>query len=311
MNPTTNDKWYQSKRTGGLRRFALAITFLNILGHTVLGFEQSWAQPLVALAIAYSTELALETVDAWAKRRTPRFIGTPVTFVDFMLSAHITGLAISMLIYANDRLWPVALAVAIAMGSKAIFRISTGNGISRHFFNPSNFGITSILLIFPWIGIAPPYHFTENVSGIVDWVLPGLIIISGTFLNFKFTEKLPLIATWLTIFIIQALFRSFMFDMPIAAALLPMTGLAFVLYTFYMVTDPATTPGTTRGQVVFGAAVAVTYSLLMTTHVVFGLFFALTAVCAARGVVIYATNWIAARSHDKVVEQSPVVVREA
>jgi Na+-translocating ferredoxin:NAD+ oxidoreductase RnfD subunit len=228
-----------------------------------------------------------------------------------MLSAHITGLAISMLIYANDRLWPVALAVAIAMGSKAIFRISTGNGISRHFFNPSNFGITSILLIFPWIGIAPPYHFTENVSGIVDWVLPGLIIISGTFLNFKFTEKLPLIATWLTIFIIQALFRSFMFDMPIAAALLPMTGLAFVLYTFYMVTDPATTPGTTRGQVVFGAAVAVTYSLLMTTHVVFGLFFALTAVCAARGAVTYATNWIAARSHDKVVEQSPVVVREA
>ncbi|NEQ87997.1 MAG: enediyne biosynthesis protein UnbU, partial [Moorea sp. SIO2I5] len=38
-------KWYQTNRLGGLRRFAIAITVLNLLGHTVLGFEQSWAQP--------------------------------------------------------------------------------------------------------------------------------------------------------------------------------------------------------------------------------------------------------------------------
>ncbi|HBL25338.1 MAG TPA: enediyne biosynthesis protein UnbU, partial [Acidobacteria bacterium] len=32
-------------RLTALRRFAIAITTLNVLGHTVLGFEQAWATP--------------------------------------------------------------------------------------------------------------------------------------------------------------------------------------------------------------------------------------------------------------------------
>ncbi len=35
-------------RLGGLRRFAIAISVFNILGHTVFGFEQAWIQPLVS-----------------------------------------------------------------------------------------------------------------------------------------------------------------------------------------------------------------------------------------------------------------------
>jgi hypothetical protein len=65
-----------------------------------------------------------------------------------------------------------------------------------------------------------------------------------------------------------------------------MTGVAFILYTFYMVTDPATTPSGTRAQMVFGAAVAFTYGLLMVCHIVFGLFFALSIVCTLRGAVL-------------------------
>src|SRR5262245_33596449 len=52
--------WDPSARLGGLRRFAVAITVLNILGHTFFGFEQSLAQPLVALATAYPLALLLE-----------------------------------------------------------------------------------------------------------------------------------------------------------------------------------------------------------------------------------------------------------
>ncbi|HEY0558088.1 MAG TPA: enediyne biosynthesis protein UnbU, partial [Thermoanaerobaculia bacterium] len=44
-------------RLAALRRFATAITILNLVGHTVLGFEMSYATPLVALLAAYSTEL--------------------------------------------------------------------------------------------------------------------------------------------------------------------------------------------------------------------------------------------------------------
>jgi enediyne biosynthesis protein E5 len=277
--------WAGDKRLGGLRRFAVAITVLNILGHTAFGFEQSWAQPFVALAAAYGMELLIETVDARSRRRPPRYAGSLTHKVDFMLSAHISGLAVSMLLYANERLAIMALAAAVAIASKVLIRVPVG-GAMRHVFNPSNFGITVILLLFPWVGIAPPYAFTENLYGIADWILPAVIVTTGTFVNARFTGRLPLIAAWLSAFAVQALARSLVFGTPVPAALLPMTGTAFILYTFYMVTDPATTPSSVRGQVFFGTAVAVTYGLLMTVHVVFGLFFALTIVSGARGLVL-------------------------
>lgn len=282
----TTDRWYQSDRLGGLRRFAVAITLFNILGHTFFGFEQSWAQPLVALATAYSMEILFELIDARAKRRPLQFVGGLRQVVDFLLSAHITGLAVTMLLYANERLMPIAFGTAAALASKAILRVPVGPG-TRHFLNPSNFGITLTLLLFPWVGIAPPYHFTENLSRVGDWILPGLIVVSGTFINARFTHRLPLIAAWVGGFAVQALLRSLLFGTPAVAAWLPMTGVAFVLYTFYMVTDPATTPSAARAQVAFGAAVAAAYGLLMTLHVVFGFFFALTIVCAARGLALY------------------------
>jgi hypothetical protein len=44
-NYVPGDNWYQAKRLGGLWRFAVAITVLNIFGHTLLGFEQAWLHP--------------------------------------------------------------------------------------------------------------------------------------------------------------------------------------------------------------------------------------------------------------------------
>jgi Na+-translocating ferredoxin:NAD+ oxidoreductase RnfD subunit len=274
---------------GGLRRFAVAITALNLLGHTVLGFEQSWAQPLVALASAYLMELVLESLDAWASFRRPRFLGGTNALVDFLLSAHISALAVSMLLYTNERLWPTIFAASAAIISKHLLRAPVGQG-SRHFFNPSNFGISLTLILFPWVGIAPPYMFTENLDRAGDWLLPALIVFSGTFLNYKFTERLPLIGAWLSAFALQALLRHWLMDAQFTAALLPMTGVAFILFTFYMVTDPATTPSHPRSQLLFGAAVGFAYGLLMVAHIVFGLFFALSIVCAGRGALL----WVAA-----------------
>lgn len=289
----------QSDRLGGLRRFAVAITILNILGHAFFGFEQSLAQPLVALATAYGVELLLEAADAWSGGRRPRFLGGGVRrCAEFLLSAHITGLACAMLLYANERLGPVAFAVAVALCSKHVLRAQVGRG-TRHFFNPSNFGITVTLLLFPWVGIAPPYQFTENLTGAGDWILPAVIVSSGTFLNARFTHRLPLIAAWLAGFLVQAAARSIFLETPLASALLPMTGVAFILYTFYMVTDPATTPVGRREQVLFGAGVAAVYGLLLVFHVVFGLFFALTIICACRGVGLHAAAWAARRAEGR------------
>lgn len=274
-------------RLAALRRFATAITILNILGHTVLGFEQSLAQPLVALFTAYATEILFELLQARRERRQPRFLAGGTAPVDFLLSAHISGLAVAMLLYANDALLPVAFAAAMAITSKYLFRVGV-NGGSRHFFNPSNLGITATLIAFPWVGIAQPYMFTENLGAAGDWILPAIIVCSGSFLNTVFTKRVPLILAWAGTFVAQAAVRHLALDHSFPAALNPMTGVAFLLFTFYMVTDPATTPVTARGQVAFGAAVAAAYGLLVSFHVVFGLFFALSIVCLGRGVLLWA-----------------------
>jgi hypothetical protein len=290
MNNATHNatkNWNSNLRVGGLRRFALAISILNLLGHSVLGFEQSFAHPLVSLLVAYSVELLLEWVDARAHGRSARFLtGGVVGFVDFLLPAHITGLAVAMLLYTNAQLWPVAFASATAIASKTLLRAPVG-GQLRHFLNPSNFGITMTLVLFPHIGIAPPYQFTENLRDAGDWLLPSLIVFSGTFINARFTKRLPLIAGWLGGFLVQSAVRSLLQGTPLMAGIAPMTGMAFVLYSFYMVSDPGTTPQRPAFQVLFGAGVAAAYGVLVAAHIVFDLFFSLTLVCVVRGTYLH------------------------
>src|SRR4029078_2270600 len=85
-----------------------------------------------------------------------------------------------------------------------VFR-TTFRGRSRHFFNPSNLGITATLLAFPSVGIAQPYMFTENLGPTGAWVLPVVVIAAGTFFNAHFTKKLPLIGGWVGGFLLPAL----------------------------------------------------------------------------------------------------------
>ncbi|HEX6289019.1 MAG TPA: enediyne biosynthesis protein UnbU [Herpetosiphonaceae bacterium] len=290
----------QARRLGGLRRFAISITVFNIIGRLLLGFEQSWAQMFAAAITAYVVELGLEWVSARTTGRAPKFRGGFRTLVDYLLPAHIASMAISMLLYSNDRVGPIMFAVIVAIASKSILRLRI-NGSSRHFFNPSNLGIATTLVVFPWVGIAPPYHFTENLSGIGDWILPVAIALAGTMINSKFTGKMPLILAWLGTFALQAIGRSLVLGTPVVSALGPMTGVAFILFTFYMITDPSTSPLDPRSQVFFGMAVAITYMVLVLSHIVFGLFFALTIVCGLRGIGLYLQAQLARFTQRNVV----------
>jgi hypothetical protein len=62
-----------------------------------------------------------------------------------------------------------------------------------------------------------------------------------------------------------------------------MTGVAFVLFTNYMITDPGTTPTPARAQFMFGSSVGFVYGALMLFNVTYTLFFAVCIVCLTRG----------------------------
>jgi Na+-translocating ferredoxin:NAD+ oxidoreductase RnfD subunit len=274
------------RRVKALRRFALSITALTVLGHLFLGFEQAPITPIVCLVVAYVLEAALEMLSAWAEHRRPSFlVRDRRRVVDFFLPAHISALACAMLLYANANLMPYVLATVVAIASKHIFKIKIA-GKWRHYFNPSNFGIAVVLLLMPSVGIAPPYQFTANVSGPLDWFSPAAIIVLGTMINTKLTGRWPLILGWVGGFVLQAAVRGVFADASFIASIAPLTGVAFILFTNYMITDPATTPTRRGAQVAFGLTTAAVYGLLVQNGISFGLFFALVITCAMRAVGI-------------------------
>ena len=115
-------------RIAALRRFATGITVLTIFGHAYLGFEQSIAQPVVAVLACYITEILLETLTARNDRRRPAYASAPhakgrekaISVINFLLPAHISGLALGMLLYASNRLDLFVVAAVIAMSSKSV-----------------------------------------------------------------------------------------------------------------------------------------------------------------------------------------------
>jgi hypothetical protein len=274
-----------------LRRFAISITIFNILGYTVLGFEQPWLYPFLAVGTAYTTEILLEIINAKVTHREVRFRGNGFKgLVEFLFPAHISGLALNMLTYVNDHVWAMIFGVVVAVGAKWVLQAPV-YGRLRHYMNPSNFGITVMLLVFPWVNMTPPYHFSEKVDTWVGWLIVAIILISGTVLNSLLTGRMWLIAGWLSFFVVQAVLRGVLFDTAIPGALAMGTGIAFVLYTNYMVTDPGTSPSKPVSQFAFGAGIAMMYGFFTAAHIAYGLFFATATVCLIRGMFLWGLHF--------------------
>jgi drug/metabolite transporter superfamily protein YnfA len=194
-----------------------------------------------------------------------------------------------MLLYVNDQIWVMLFGITVAVGAKWVLRAPV-RGRLRHYMNPSNLGIATVLLTFGWASIAPPYHFTENLHGWTDWIIPVAIITLGTMLNAKLTGRMWLIMAWVGVFVIQSVVRGIMLDTSIPGALAPMTGVAFVLFTNYMITDPGTSPSKPASQMAFGGGVAVVYAFFTGAGIAYGLFFATATVCLIRGGFLWALH---------------------
>jgi enediyne biosynthesis protein E5 len=267
-----------------LRNFAISISVFNIFGYTLLGFEQAWIFPVYAVITAYLTDLGLEALTAWAGGRRPRYVGRGVRgLYEFLLPAHITALAVNMLIYTNNQVGPVIFGAMVGVSGKYIFRAPI-SGKMRHFMNPSNLGISAVLVLFSrWVAIAQPYEFVENANQFFKIMVPIIILTAGTVLNALLTKRTPLIVGFMGAFAIQAFFRHFVWGVSLFSALGVMTNVPFILFANYMISDPGTTPNKTLPKFMFGSAVAFVYGALMLGNIVYTLFFATAIVCAVRG----------------------------
>ena len=114
-------KLHPIRRYFALWYFTILLIAWNILGHVFLGFEQSHIQPLVGVGVAIGLQFLLEwVVMRRANNRKVRFAGSWADLLNFLPPAIIPGLAVTMLLYPNERLMPVIFGAAVAIGSKRL-----------------------------------------------------------------------------------------------------------------------------------------------------------------------------------------------
>jgi len=285
MNLKTSPKWDEKRRVSVLESFAASLVLWVLAGHIVLGFEGPWVYTPVMILTTLVTALVLETLDSKFHQRTARYLQSNEQKRGFFLPPFVSGLNASMLIYAGELILPIVLAASAAVCSKVIFRVQLNSGRLCHFMNPSNTGLCLAFFLFEEVGAVPPYQYSAITPNLGEIFIPLLGIAFGVVLSIK-TGRLPLVLSFHSCFILEALLRTVFITPETYSSLYTMTGPAFILFSLFMIPDPGTSPLRKDAQILFGAAVALVYALLQFADVVYGPFYALFIVNALRGIIL-------------------------
>lgn len=165
----------------------------------------------------------------------------------------ISGLSLCLLVRTN--LWWVALlAVVITIGSKFLLRVK-----GRHIFNPTNFGIAVMLLLtsgdfFPAILPANALWVSPGQWG-TGLVLGFLFACLGFLVVFR-AARMDVSIAFICFYAIIVYGLTLYLGDPMAIAHRRLTNGALLLFTFFMISDPKTTPNTRSGRILFALVVA-------------------------------------------------------
>lgn len=228
-----------------------SLLVFNILGLTVLGFNRSPGQVLLTCVATVGLQLFYDYVFFRVTKPS--------------LSAFITSLGLSLLVNFGHSYWYPLVPVFFAISTKYVFTLR-----GRHVFNPALMGVAlSLLVTNEFISAAPAYQWNEISS------MP--LIIAG-FAMFLFMPKINrhwLVLAWLGTFTLQIVFRSILIKHYLPWQTLffgTLSSPAFFLFTFFMITDPATSPKTKREQIIAGVSLGILdllFHLLSSYHTFF------------------------------------------
>lgn len=210
-------------RLGQICAQALLIGF----GLTALGFQLSVGATLAAAAGALGAE--------WLGRRAT---GRPFD----PLSPLITAGSLTLLLRASD-IWIFLLAGALAIGSKFLFRMG-----GRHIFNPAALALFLLPLAAQGAWVSPGQW---GALGLWAAGLAGLgAAVAGR--AARLDTSLAFLAVWAAL----AFARAAWFGDPVAIPLHQLQSGALIVFAFFMISDPATTPDARAVRLLHGAAVA-------------------------------------------------------
>lgn len=181
----------------------------------------------------------------------------------------ITALSLSLLLRA-DALWPLMAAAAIAIGSKFMLRAH-----GKHLFNPANIGIVAV------IALTDAAWTTPGQWGTAVW-FAALLAGAGMFVAYRAARfDVPLI--FLGVFAALLVARALWLGDPLSIPLLRLQNGALILFAFFMISDPKTTPDGRISRAIFaGGSALLAYLGTFHLHEPDALFYALAAMCLIR-----------------------------
>jgi enediyne biosynthesis protein E5 len=157
-------------------------------------------------------------------------------------SALISGLSLCLLLRTSSLLLAVVAAV-LTIASKFVLRWR-----GKHVFNPTNFGIVALMLLTERVWVSPGQWGSVAFFSFLMVCLGGLVVYRAARSD----------VTWAFLgFYLAVLFgRALWLGQPMAIPLHQLESGAFLLFTFFMISDPKTTPDARAGRILFALLVA-------------------------------------------------------
>ena len=159
-------------------------------------------------------------------------------------SALISGLSLCLLFRSNSVLLLVTAGV-VAVASKFVFRWR-----GKHLFNPTNFAIVVLLSVAPSrVWVSPGQWGMIAFFAFLMVCLGGLVVSRAA--------RADVAISFLVGYLALLFGRSFGLGEPMSIPFHRMQSGALLLFAFFMISDPKTTPNSRAGRIVFALFVAV------------------------------------------------------
>jgi len=204
---------------------------LLIYGMGWLDFDVTPTRVVLLLGTAVATQ--------WIGDRITR---STVAFGSSARSALISGLSLCLLLRTNHAGLAV-LAAAVTIGSKFLLRV---NG--KHVFNPTNGGIVAMLLLTNQVWVSPGQWGAAAFFAFLMACAGSLVVNRAT--------RSDVTSAFIVCYCALVFGRSFYLGEPFAIPLHRLESGALLLFTFFMISDPKTTPDSRAGRMIFAALVA-------------------------------------------------------
>jgi len=211
------------------RHYQIAVlSSLLIYGVGWLSFDVSVEQIAILLGTVLATQFICAQFPGQA-RFDPR-------------SPLISGLSLCLLLRTNNPLLLIVAAV-VAVGSKFVIRWN-----NKHIFNPTNFAIVLMIALTGEVWVSPAQWGSKLYFAFLMACLGGIVIHRAM----RSDVSYAFIAAYAAI-----LFgRAWWLGDPLAIPMKQFQSGALLLFTFFMISDPKTTPDSRAGRILFALLVA-------------------------------------------------------